>query len=112
LFLKHFIRIKDSWLLCARQKLKNLDQDFENLTKRYEVYLKWLINWCCEHLYLEGSYSQRHLCILILHWLINLHGNEGIQTNCRMFIYLIEKSKILFFFLKRQIETLFIFCST
>jgi hypothetical protein len=37
LFLKHFIRIKDSWLLCARQKLKNIDQNFDELTQRYRV---------------------------------------------------------------------------
>ncbi|CAF1033829.1 unnamed protein product [Adineta steineri] len=88
---KHFIRLKDSWLFCARQKLKNVDQDFANLTERYRTYLKWLINWCCSHLYLEGSYCQRHLAILTLHWLIHLHGNEGIQTVC-------QKSKLYDFY--------------
>ncbi|CAF1116719.1 unnamed protein product [Adineta ricciae] len=80
---KHFIRIKDSWLLCARQKLKSNAQDFDNLTKRYRTHLKWLINWCCSNLYLEGSYAQRHLAILTLHWLIHLHGSDGIQTVCQ-----------------------------
>ena len=48
-----------------------------------KTYLRWLINWCCSHLYLEGSYSQRHLSILTLHWLIHLHGHETVQTACR-----------------------------
>lgn len=43
--------------------------------------MKWLINWSCSHLYLEGSYGQRHLMILILHWLIHLHGREMIEKN-------------------------------
>ncbi|CAF4596047.1 unnamed protein product [Rotaria socialis] len=80
---KHFIRVKDSWLFCARQKLKKKDQDFDDLTERYRNYLNWLINWSCSNLYLEGSYSQRHLSILILHWLIHLHGNQGVETICR-----------------------------
>ena len=46
-------------------------------------FLKWLINWCCAHLYLEGSYAQRHLVILVLHWLISLHGSQGVQSLCR-----------------------------
>ncbi|CAF3461185.1 unnamed protein product, partial [Rotaria sp. Silwood2] len=82
LYFKHFIRVKDSWLLCARQKLKKNDQNFDDLTERYKNYLKWLINWSCSNLYLEGSYAQRHLSILILHWLIHLHGNQGIETIC------------------------------
>lgn len=109
-------------MLCAKQKLKNLDQDYEQLTERYRVrflsfslvksiflflskiYLKWLFNWCCSNLYLEGSYSQRHLCILILHWLINLHGNNGIQTNCGMFLYFSQKNQLMIFsfYLKRK----------
>ena len=49
----------------------------------FQTHLKWLINWCCSNLYLEGSYAQRHLAILTLHWLIHLHGSDGIQTVCR-----------------------------
>jgi len=30
---KHFIRIKDSWLFCARQKLKKADQDYDRITE-------------------------------------------------------------------------------
>jgi hypothetical protein len=60
-------------------------------------YLKWLINWCCSHLYLEGSYSQRHLSILILHWLIHLHENQGIQTICRKLSIYFQEKKIFFF---------------
>ncbi|CAF1020119.1 unnamed protein product [Rotaria sordida] len=100
---KHFIRIKDSWLLCARQKLKKTDQDFDDLTERYRNYLKWLINWSCSNLYLEGSYSQRHLSISILHWLIHLHGNQGIETICQKlklytFIELIYKNSMEYLF--------------
>ena len=100
ILLKHFIRIKDSWLFCARQTLKNVEQSLDNLTERYRVllicclklsiffclknHLKWLINWSCSNLYLEGSYSQRHLSISLVHWLIHLHGNQTIETICRM----------------------------
>lgn len=36
---KHSIRVRDSWLLYARQKVFNLGQDFENLTERWRVCL-------------------------------------------------------------------------
>ncbi|CAF3107824.1 unnamed protein product, partial [Rotaria sp. Silwood2] len=103
IYFKHSLRVKDSWLLCARQKLKKNDQDFDDLTERYKNYLKWLINWSCSNLYLEGSYAQRHLSILILHWLIHLHGNQGIETICQklklyIFIELIDKNSMEYLF--------------
>ena len=48
---------------------------------------------------MEGSYAQRHLVIITLHWLIHLHGSEGIQSNCRkknqsnFFVFYLKKTK-------------------
>lgn len=64
---KHFNRMRESSACATRQKRKDPSIAVDDLTSRYRLYLHWLTNWCSSHLYLEGSYSQRHLAIFILH---------------------------------------------
>ncbi|CAF1270067.1 unnamed protein product, partial [Didymodactylos carnosus] len=84
---KHFIRLKESWLSCARsiiRKLRQEDDEYHTITHTYQKHLKWLIEWCCDQLYLEGSYCQRHLALSMLTWILDLHGTV-VKTECGNF---------------------------
>jgi len=47
---KHFIRIKDSWLFCARQKLKKADQDYDRITESYRVRIHFIVDRKQKHM--------------------------------------------------------------
>jgi len=47
---KHFIRIKDSWLFCARQKLKKTDQDYDRITESYRVRIHFIVDRKQKHM--------------------------------------------------------------